>query len=232
MAKVEAGHLYSGPCRGECGQGWFIPVMDKDGSLALVDTHVIKSVYSQVDKNTRAAIEQAVELGTEPHPYTFGRIRGDYYRGEDYIVRCKELPDGFEDVCYLPDWEYVWDREADDYDTADTIPYVQLYFEHGYRWHGYRHGVFLKRKGAEKSSVCVLNAQMADAYKSMTRPHFHADWYLPKIEKALADVTDPSPALLMRVRHLREMGELIERMAAECDELSNRQNKEMKALDG
>lgn len=231
MAAIQAGHLYCGPRRGEHGQGWYIPVMDKDGTLKLVDTYVIKSVYSKGDKNVSAAIEQAIEMGSEPHPYTFGRIRCDYYHGYDYVVHCGELPEGFEDVCYLPEWEYVWEGVADEYDGEDIIPYVQLYFEHGYCWNSSYHGVFLKRKGAEKSLLRVLDARIADAYRSMTLPHYNSKWYLPKVEEALADVPVQSPALLMRVRHLREMGELVERMERECGELKRRQRMEMESLE-
>lgn len=51
MSAIKAGWLYSGPFRDEQSQGWYIPVMDKDGTLKLVDTYVIKSCYSQHDKN-------------------------------------------------------------------------------------------------------------------------------------------------------------------------------------
>ena len=231
MTEIKAGHLYSGPRRSEHSQGWFIPVMDSDGSLALVDTYVIKGVYSQGDKNTGAAIEQAVELGSEPHPYTFGRIMGDYYHGYDYIVRCKELPDGFEDVCYLPDWEYVWDRAAEDYDPDDIIPCVQLYFEHGYRWSGYHHGVSLRRKGASKNPECTTEAAIAETYRLMQRPRF-TKGLLKNVDKAYAEVTDPSPILQAKVRHLHEIGELVSRMEAECDALEREYDEEIARLAG
>ena len=223
MSAIKAGWLYSGPFRSEQSQGWYVPVMDKDGTLKLVDTYVIKGCYSEHDKNVSAMTDAILEMGTEPHPYVFSRVLSNYYYGSRCICHVgDELPEGFEEVCYLPDWEYVSDRDAEDYEPCDVIWYVQLHFEHGYRWHGYRHGVCLKRKGAVKSFDRQLDAAISDAHRSMTYP---STGYAVSSAIRLhdEDTRKASPSIEARYRDMLEVYELLDKQASEMRELLDAQ---------
>lgn len=225
MSAIKAGWLYSGPYRDEQSQGWYVPVMDKDGTLKLVDTYVIKSRYSEHDKNVSAMTDAILEMGTEPHPYTFSRVLSDYYYGSRCIYHVgDELPEGFEEVCYLPDWEYVNDREAEDYEPSDVIWFVQLHFEHGYRWHGCGHGVCLKRKGAVKSFDRQLDAAIADAHRSMTYPS--AGYAVSAAVKLHDDDTrKASPSIEAKYLRMLEVNDLLKRQQQEMRMLLERQNE-------
>ena len=157
--KVKAGWLYKGPRNTEQNQGWYVPVSSKDGTW-LVDTYGLSSAAD------------IVGLGTGDHDWTLRKVRHDYFYGKDMMRMCVggEVPEGFEAVCYLPDWEQVSDREALDYDPSDICGPVQLYFEHGYRFYGGGHGVMMRRKGAEKSDVAMLNKLVSDAFYYMQTP--------------------------------------------------------------
>lgn len=226
MNAIKAGWLYSGPFRSEQSQGWYVPVMDKDGTLKLVDTYVINSCYSKHDKNVSAMTDAILEMGTEPHPYVFSRVLSDYYYGSQCIYHVgDELPEGFEEVCYLPEWEYVSDREAEDYEPSDVIWFVQLHFEHGYRWHGYRHGVCLKRKGAMKSFDRQLDAAIADAHRSMTYP---SAGYAVNAAVKLHDDDMRRASQSIEVKYLRmlEVNDLLEKQQEEMRMLLEKQNEE------
>lgn len=226
MSAIRAGWLYSGPFRSEQSQGWYVPVMDKDGTLKLVDTYVIKSCYSEHDKNVSAMTAAILEMGTEPHPYVFSRVLGNYYYGSQCIYHVgDELPEYFEEVCYLPDWEYVSDRDAEDYEPCDVIWYVQLHFEHGYRWHGYRHGVCLKRKGAMKSFDRQLDASIADAHRSMTYPS--AGYAVSAAIRLHEEGTrKASPSIEAKYHRMLEINDLLKRQQEEMRMLLEKQNKE------
>lgn len=226
MSAIKAGWLYSGPFRDEQSQGWYVPVMDKDGTLKLVDTYVIKSCYSKNDKNVSAMTDAILEMGTEPHPYVFSRVLNDYYYGSRCIYHVgDELPEGFEEVCYLPEWEYVNDREAEDYDPRDVIWYVQLYFEHGYRWHGYSHGVCLRRKGAMKSFDRQLDAAIADAHRSMKYPS--TGYAVSAAIRLHEDGTrKASPSIEAKYLRMLEINDLLKRQQEEMRTLLERQREE------
>ena len=229
MSAIKAGWLYSGPYRNEQSQGWYVPVMDKDGTLKLVDTYVIKSCYSEHDKNVSAMTAAILEMGTEPHPYVFSRVLNNYYHGSQCIYHIgDELPEDFEEVCYLPEWEYVSDREAEDYEPSDVIWFVQLYFEHGYRWHGYKHGVCLKRKGAVKSFDRQLDAAIADAYRSMKYP---SAGYAVNAAVKLHDDDMRRASQSIEVKYLRmlEVNDLLEKQQEEMRMLLKRQDAERDA---
>lgn len=221
MSAIEAGWLYSGPRTCEHSQGWFVPVMDKNGTLNLVDTYVVKSCYSRKDKNVSAMTEAIMEMGTEPHPYMFSRILGDYYHGCQYIHHFSDLPDGWEKVCYLPEWEYVSDDEARGYEPRDVIWFVQLHFEHGFRWHGYQHGVCLRRKGAIKSFDRQLDAAISDAHRSMTYPS--TGWGVTKAKELHDGLFRASPKIEARYRDMIEVYELLDMQAKEMRELLDAQ---------
>ena len=226
MSAIKAGCLYSGPFRSEQSQGWYVPVMDKDGTLKLVDTYVIKSCYSKNDKNVSAMTDAILEMGTEPHPYVFSRALNDYYYGSRCIYHVgDELPEDFEEVCYLPEWEYVNDREAEDYEPCDVIWYVQLYFEHGYRWHGYRHGVCLKRKGAMKSFDRQLDAAIADAHRSMQYPS--TGYAVSAAIRLHEDGTrKASPSIEAKYHRMLEINDLLKRQQEEMRTLLGRLDEE------
>ena len=222
MREIQAGHLYKGPRRQEQSQGWYVPVMDGDGRLALIDTYFIKSQYSAHDKNVSATTEAIVKMGSEPHPYTFSRVRCNYYYGKDGIHYFDKLPDSYEDMGYLPDFKYVSKSESRDYDPSDIIEYVQLYFEHGYSWTGYCHGVFLVRKGAEKVRVRVLLAAMEDVSDSIDRPYL-STYALSEAKRIHDSMAEVPPEVESRYADLIERCELIERMGREYQELLGRQ---------
>lgn len=225
MSAIKAGWLYSGPYRDEQSQGWYVPVMDKDGTLKLVDTYVIEGSYSKHDKNVSAMTDAIFEMGTEPHPYVFSRVLSNYYYGRQCIYHVDdELPEGFEEVCYLPEWEYVSDREAEDYEPRDVIWYVQLYFEHGYKWHGYSHGVCLKRKGAAKSFDRQLDAAIADAHRSMTYP---STGYAVGAAIRLHDdgTRKASPSIEAKYLRMLEINDLLKRQQEEMRMLLERLDK-------
>lgn len=226
MSAIKAGWLYSGPYMSEQSQGWYVPVMDKDGTLKLVDTYVIQSCYSEHDKNVSAMTAAILEMGTEPHPYVFSRVLSNYYHGSRFIYHVgDELPEDFEEVCYLPEWEYVSDREAEDYEPRDVIWYVQLYFEHGYRWHGYGHGVCLKRKGAVKSFDRQLDAAIADAHRSMTYPNAG---YAVRAAVKLHDndMRKASPSIEAKYLRMLKINDLLKRQQEEMRVLLERQDAE------
>lgn len=223
MSAIEAGWLYSGPRTVEHSQGWFVPVMDNDGTLKLVDTYAIKSRYSRNDRNVSAMTEAIMEMGTEPHPYTFSRILGNYYYGSQYIHHFSDLPEGWEKACYLPEWEYVSDAEAREYEPRDVIWFVQLHFEHGFRWHGYKHGVCLRRKGAVKSFDRQLDAAIDDANESMSYPS--TGWRRVTRAKELHDgMLRASPEIEARYQDMLEVHELLNRQTQEMCELLDAQN--------
>ena len=224
MNAIKAGWLYSGPRTCEHSQGWYVPVMDKDGTLKLVDTYVVKSCYSK-DKNVSAMTEAILEMGTEPHPYMFSRILGDYYHGSQYIHHFSDLPEGWEKVCYLPEWEYVSDDEAREYEPRDVIWFVQLHFEHGFRWHGYQHGVCLNRKGAVKSFDRQLDAAIADAHRSMTYP---STGYAVNAAVKLHDddMRRASQSIEAKYHRMLEINDLLKRQQEEMRMLLERQNEE------
>lgn len=225
MSAIKAGWLYSGPYRDEQSQGWYVPVMDKDGTLKLVDTYVIEGRYSKHDKNVSAMTDAILEMGAEPHPYLFSRVLSNYYHGSRFIYHVgDELPEGFDEVCYLPEWEYVSDREAEDYEPSDVIWFVQLYFEHGFRWHGYSHGVCLKRKGAVKSFDRQLDAAIADAHRSMTYP---STGYAVSAAIKLHDdgMRKASPSIEAKYLRMLEITDLLKRQQEEMRTLLERQDK-------
>lgn len=224
MSAIEAGHLYKGPRRQEQSQGWYVPVMDENGTLALIDTYFIKSSYSAHDKNVSAMTDAIVKLGSEPHPYTFSRVRYDYYYGKDGIHYFKELPSDYEDMGYLPDFRYVSRSESRDYDPSDVIPYVQLYFEHGYDWHGYVHGVFLVRKDAEKVEAKMLEAAIEDVYEWLERPRVSA-FKLNEAKRIHDSMSDVPPEVEAEYADLLEKCELLARMEREYKELLDRQRE-------
>ena len=228
MTAPRAGWLYRGPLRDEQSQGWYVPVMDKNGMLALVDTYLIQSSYSS-DKNVSAMIDSIVKMGSEPHQYTITRAVNDYYHGRQGVHYLSELPDEFEEVCYLPDYRYVSDSESREYDPEDVIPYVQLHFEHGYRWHGYTHGVFLVRKDAQKTDARRLEATIDDAYGAIAYPHA-ARWWADAA-KGIRDGMDGVPTELeARYQDLMELTDLIERMEAEVRDLLDAQKDRREAV--
>lgn len=224
MTEIKAGHLYKGPRRQEQSQGWYVPVMDGNGRLALIDTYFIKGRYSAHDKNVSAMTEAIVEMGSEPHPYTFSHIRGNYYYGKDGIHYFDKLPDSYEDMGYLPDFKYVGRSESRDYDPSDVIEYVQLYFEHGFNWHGYVHGVFLVRKGAEKVRTRVLLAAMEDVSDSINRPYL-TTYKLSEAKRIHDSMAEVPPEVESRYADLIERCELIERMGREYQELLEQQRE-------
>ena len=224
MTEIKAGHLYKGPRRQKQSQGWYVPVMDGNGRLALIDTYFIDARYSAHDKNVSAMTEAIVEMGSEPHPYVFSHVRCNYYYGKDGIKYFDKLPDSYEDMGYLPDFKYVGRSESRDYDPSDVIEYVQLHFEHGYRWTGYCHGVFLVRKDAEKVRTRVLLAAMEDVSDSIDRPYL-STYELGEAKRIHDSMAEVPPEVESRYVDLIERCELIERMEREYQELLGRQRE-------
>lgn len=211
--KVKAGWLYKGPVHNEQSQGWYVPVMNDGGDLVLVDTYMISSSYSP-DRNVTAMTEEIMSMGTEPHQYVIRRALYDYYYGKYGVINCPEgmVPDGYEARCYLPDWEYVSDLAARDYESDDVIHCVQLHFEHGYRWNSSLHGVTLRRRGAEKSYVRMLASAVDDAYKDMTPPH--APLCMDRVRELREKVDAMPPELEERYSHLIVRAEFIRHVEA------------------
>ena len=206
--KVEAGWLYSGPRSTEQNQGWYVPVSAK-GEMWLVDTYGLSGTMSVAD---------IVGLGTEDHEWTLRKVRHDYYYGQSMMRMCVggEVPEDFEAVCYLPDWEQVSDREALDYDRNDICGPVQLYFEHGYRWYSAVHGVMLRRKGAEKSDVAMLDKLVSDALYEMQTPRAARIGWAKELAERIGDLPD---GLAEKYARMVERNGILERMQREYREL-------------
>ena len=206
--KVEVGWLYSGPRSTEQNQGWYVPVSGKDG-IWLVDTYGLSCTMS---------VDEIVGLGTGDHDWMLRKVRHDYYFGQSMMRMCVdgEVPDGFEAVCYLPEWEYVSDREALDYDRSDTCGPVQLYFEHGYRWYSAVHGVMLRRKGAEKSDVAMLDKLVSDAFYEMQTPMAARIGWAKELAERIGDLPD---GLAEKYARMVERNGILERMEREYKDL-------------
>lgn len=206
--KVEAGWLYKGPITTEQNQGWYVPVAGKEG-MWLLDTYGLSSTSSVVN---------IIGLGTGDHDWTLRKVRSDYYYGSSMMRMCVggEVPEGFEAVCYLPDWEQVSDREALDYDPSDVCGPVQLYFEHGYRWYSGVHGVMLRRKGAGKSDVAMLDKLVSDALYEMQTPRAARIGGARELAERIGDLPDD---LAKKYARMVERNGILERMEREYKDL-------------
>ena len=71
----------------------------------------------------------------------------------------------FKLVANLHDYEYISDREAENYDPADLLENVMLYREHAYP-----NGITLVKKGARKSMTRQIDAMIADAMHWASEP--------------------------------------------------------------
>lgn len=223
MTAPKANWLYRGPRLSEQSQGWYVPVMDRHGRLVLVDTYFIQSSYSK-DKNVSAMVDAIVEMGSEPHQHTINRAVRDYYYGSTGVHYLDDLSDDFEEVCYLPDYRYVSDSESREYDPEDVVPYVQLHFEHGYRWHGYAHGVFLVRNDAQKTDARVLEAAIDDAYGAITYPHA-VRWKVDIATKVHDVMGDVPQELEARYQNLVELNDVLEEMESKVRALLDAQRQ-------
>lgn len=218
---VRPGWLYEGPAKTEQNQGCYVPVLDDDGNVWLVDTYVISPVGSRGQGQVEAMTRRIVELGTTPSGWVLSHAHATYYHARSCLVACPDarLPEGFEALCHLPDWEYVSDRESEDYGQGDVCGPVQLCHEHGYRWNSCRHGVMLRRKGAQKSRERELEALMADATRQSSTPHCNS-WAKRQTE-TLHDEEKGGfpPDLEARYQDFLERMSVLERMEREYHEL-------------
>ncbi len=181
--KVEAGWLYKGPRKknpddrigGEFGRGHFVPVMDKDGVLCLVDSAVLRNHGRRPEQSaTDAAIERCIELGESEHQWTISSIIGDYYQGGDYIYRPDvdgEFPDVFEPLCDLREVRGLKkDEDERWFDEDDKFRSVHLYREHGYSWTYGDIGVAIVRKDAKPVLGKQFDAAMYDWHPQYPDP--------------------------------------------------------------
>lgn len=119
--------------------GWWLPFLDKNGDVHMVDTYHLDSFrgeHKDVLKNLIDLKNQSSE-----NTYLINRSNYDFYYGGSVKITNVTMP-LFIEVCDLRDMEIV--KEARDYDDKDKVVHVQLYREHGYP-----HGVTLLRKGAK-----------------------------------------------------------------------------------
>lgn len=253
LRHVHPGFLYEGPAKGEFGKGWYVPVMDGEGSLRLVDTNVLQSPSMRNgESQTDAAIRNAIELSESDHSYCLYRIRADYYHGGDYIVSPERgsgrdatgsyaLPHGFETVCDLHGFRArAACEDTRCFESRDVVRGAILYHEHGYSWTRGFIGVTLVRKGAVESPLLVLQAKVDDAISAQTGPR--SAWFRANdVNKALEAVDFEREELKagakavelarMRLKHWREGEEVLRRWEAEWEVMSARHNDERMALE-
>jgi hypothetical protein len=223
---IMPGDVYEYTCNNEQGYGYMIPVKTSYG-WDLIDTYQLENPSLKPGETLdEASIRRIIELGSNENDGYVKRATSDFYFHNVCLER-EEVPDGFQLLLNLNDYDIATLRECEKYDGSDVILHVPLYREQHFHWRsGKTLGLCFVKKNAKKNPCNELTNLVRECFSSITPSYagialFHFDKIKEKLNE-LENLGLATQAHRVSVSCLEKRIEIINK----CNEDLKKVNKE------